>query len=227
MNASYDGLKAFTEGQAVICFGDTIMDAQMYYSNPGHAKAMRVTRYMALRPHKSDMIKNAASIARVRDRMVKKNWTAERAAVVSDTPDVIAALVKGFKKHEKTVDNSIDQSIMSIVETYAFDNPIDMTAPTTPAVPTKTETPPPEQDPATKTEAVTETTSSGNTSSGANPMGMFKKKPDAPEKSEVSETPAAPEVKAKKSSVATEALDILKKSGKDAAKTLLKETDDA
>jgi intracellular multiplication protein IcmO len=227
MNASYDGLKAFTEGQAVICFGDTIMDAQMYYSNPGHAKAMRVTRYMALRPHKSDMIKNAASIARVRDRMVKKNWTAERAAVVSDTPDVIAALVKGFKKHEKTVDNSIDQSIMSIVETYAFDNPIDMTAPTTPAVPTKAETPTPEQAPATKAEAVTETTSSGDTSSGASPMGMFKKKPDAPEKTEVSEAPAAPEVKAKKSSVAMEALDILKKSGQYAAKTLLKETDDA
>lgn len=227
MNASYDGLKAFTEGQAVICFGDTIMDAQMYYSNPGHAKAMRVTRYMALRPHKSDMIKNAASIARVRDRMVKKNWTAERAAVVSDTPDVIAALVKGFKKHEKTVDNSIDQSIMSIVETYAFDNPIDMTPPLTPPVPAKTETPAPEKTPATKTESVTESTSSGDTSSGASPMGMFKKKLDTPEKTEVSETPAAPKVTEKKSSVATDALDILKKSGQDAAKTLLKETDDA
>ncbi|MEC9236437.1 MAG: TraM recognition domain-containing protein, partial [Pseudomonadota bacterium] len=38
-NASYDELRSFKEGQAVVTFGGALFETQMFYSNPGHAKA--------------------------------------------------------------------------------------------------------------------------------------------------------------------------------------------
>ena len=177
-NASYDGLKSFSEGQAVICFGSTIMDAQVYYSNPGHAKAMRVTRFMSLAPHKADTLKNASSIARLRDRMVKKNWTAAKSTVVAETPDVIANLAKGFKRGEGKTDNFIDRSIYSIVDVYAADNVIDMSTPA-PAVPSaavQEASAVQQSQPTSAQEAVAlEKTHNPVVTEASNPMGFFSK----------------------------------------------------
>ncbi|MGE4313590.1 MAG: TraM recognition domain-containing protein [Pseudobdellovibrionaceae bacterium] len=127
--ASYDGLKAYKEGEALICFGDTVVDTQIFYSNPGHAKAMRVTRYMQLPPHDELTLKHASSIAKVRDNLVRKNWTAAKADVAAHVPDIIANLSKGYKKHDTDNMANIDKGILAIVESYAADNPIDMSAP--------------------------------------------------------------------------------------------------
>ena len=58
--ASYDGLKGFREGQTVIAFGSMVVDVQIFYSNPGHAKAMRVTRFMALPPPEEQLLRPGA-----------------------------------------------------------------------------------------------------------------------------------------------------------------------
>ncbi len=238
-NASYDGLKAFTEGQAVVCFGTGIVDVQMYYSNPGHAKAMRVTRFMALPPHKDDMMKHATSISTLRDRMVKKNWTAKKAAVAADIPEVISALMSASKKYKKVKD-PIDKSICSIVDVYAANNPIDMSAPPASEQP-KIPTPPVVSEPETsKPVANTVEKIPSKTDSKSSPMGFFSKKKttqaqtqeqipeEAPPKtSEKTDTPpASPPLKVKANS---QALDTLKQAGKEAAKSLFKskkDTDD-
>lgn len=90
--ASYDGLKAFKEGQAVISFGTGVIDTAIFYSNPGHAKAMRVTRFMALPPTDETLLTNAPSITKLRDLMVHKTWTALKADVQTKTPKEITAM---------------------------------------------------------------------------------------------------------------------------------------
>src|SRR5690606_16893556 len=45
--ADYGDLKKLREGEAIMIFEGTVIDVQIFYSNPGHAKAMRVTRFLA------------------------------------------------------------------------------------------------------------------------------------------------------------------------------------
>tara|TARA_R110002124_G_scaffold287216_1_gene471391 strand:- start:83714 stop:86134 length:2421 start_codon:yes stop_codon:yes gene_type:complete len=123
-NASYDELRGFKEGQAVLTFGGSLFEAQMFYSNPGHAKAMRVTRYMALPPPNENLLRNAKSIRKLRDLMVKKNWTAEKADVAIETEPEIEALVAGFEKGEKHKESPLMNGIYGIVDIYGIQNEI-------------------------------------------------------------------------------------------------------
>lgn len=122
--ASYDGLRGFKEGQAVITFGDTVVDCAVFYSNPGHAKAMRVTRYMSLPPPDEAIIKHASSITKLRDLMVNKTWTAQRADVAVETTDEVAALNDGFKKFNVKNNDPIDAGIASLIALHALENDI-------------------------------------------------------------------------------------------------------
>ena len=96
--ANYDQLRGFIEGQAVVTFGETVVDCAIFYSNPGHAKAMRVTRFMVLPPPDEEIVKHSTQIRKLRDLMVNKSWTAMRADVALETPAEIAAMNDGFKK---------------------------------------------------------------------------------------------------------------------------------
>jgi len=140
--AQYEDLRAFLEGQAVITFGDTVVDCAIFYSNPGFAKAMRVTRFMALPPTDEALLKHANSITKLRDLLVNKSWTAQRADVAVETPPEIDALADGFRKFEKIEENAIIKGIASIVEVHAINNQIEATAPATTA-PAATTPPPP------------------------------------------------------------------------------------
>src|SRR5262249_3407195 len=99
--ASYDELRKFKEGQAVITFGERVCDCKIFYSNPGHAKAMRVPRFMALPQPDENVMKHADAITTLRDLMINKTWTAERADVALETPPEIDALITGFKLGDK------------------------------------------------------------------------------------------------------------------------------
>src|SRR5262249_53336489 len=99
--ASYDGLRDFKEGQAVLTCGKIVVDCKIFYSNPGHAKAMRVTRYMALPPPDEEVVKHATSITKLRDLMVNKTWTAERAEVAAPVSAEIKAMTEGYKMGQK------------------------------------------------------------------------------------------------------------------------------
>ncbi|MCS5596810.1 MAG: TraM recognition domain-containing protein [Alphaproteobacteria bacterium] len=121
-NASYDELRSFKEGQAVVTFGGALFETQMFYSNPGHAKAMRVTRYMALPPPDENLLRNAKDIRRLRDNLVKKGWSAEKADVAIETPPEIDALLEGYNKGIKHNQDGLMSGLFSIVDVHALDN---------------------------------------------------------------------------------------------------------
>ena len=121
--ATYDGLKKFKEGQAVCTFGEKVMDIRVFYSNPGFAKAMRVTRYIGLPPIDEAVTKHTAQITKLRDRLVKRGWTAEKAEVDVETPAEIKAIQKGIKKGKTTVENGV----AALLSVYALGN--DLSAP--------------------------------------------------------------------------------------------------
>ena len=200
--ASYDGLRGFKEGQAVITFGETVVDCAVFYSNPGFAKAMRVTRFLSLPPPDEELMKHANNITKLRDLMVNKSWTAERADVAVETPKEIDAIKEGFKKVKKEI-NPVDRGIMSLVEVHAIDNKLEAPPAKPPATPpaAKTETaptPPPAAPPTTapKTEAPqppkTETPPAAAGNPQGNPMGFFSSGDKTEKPTEEAAAPATP-----------------------------------
>jgi intracellular multiplication protein IcmO len=201
--AQYEDLRGFMEGQAVITFGEVVVDCAVFYSNPGFAKAMRVTRFMALPPTDEAMLKHANAITKLRDLLVSKTWTAERADVAVETPAEIEALGEGFRKFNDA--DPIEKGISSIVQVHAINNKIEpLEAAEAPAAPAA----PPATPPAQETPATPQTTSSPlatpqkaetpppaapttptppqqtppaetqeQASGGGGPMGFFSKKP--------------------------------------------------
>src|SRR5690606_7840542 len=49
-NFSYGQLKDFKEGQAVVSFGNRVVQAKMFYSDPGKIKSLRVNKFMPIPP---------------------------------------------------------------------------------------------------------------------------------------------------------------------------------
>ncbi|MGB0720203.1 MAG: type IV secretory system conjugative DNA transfer family protein, partial [Bdellovibrionales bacterium] len=139
--AQYEDLRGFIEGQAVITFGDVVVDCAVFYSNPGFAKAMRVTRFMSLPPTDENLLKHANSITKLRDLLVNKSFTAERAEVAASTPTEIEALANGFRKFNTDDVDPIEKGIAAIVEVHAINNKIEAAAPAAPAAPVSAATP--------------------------------------------------------------------------------------
>ncbi|MBP7722684.1 MAG: TraM recognition domain-containing protein [Alphaproteobacteria bacterium] len=176
--ASYEGLRGLTEGQAIIAFGKVVADCKIFYSNPGFAKAMRVTRYMALPPPDEEVLKHAAAITKLRDLLVNKTWTAERADVAVETPAEIDAMADGLKVTRKKEIDPVDQGIVSVVKVHALTGNM-QEAPTveTPAASsgpaaTRPQDPPLFSAPPTPPPAALPATPPAQTS--GNPMGFFK-----------------------------------------------------
>ncbi len=189
--ADYGDLRGFTEGEAIITFGEVVVDCKIFYSNPGHAKAMRVTRYMALPPADDNIVKHSGAITKLRDLMINKSWTAERAEVALEASPEIEALIEGYRIAEKAGTEMVNTGIAALVQVHAIDNEI-VADPLPPAAPPPVTAPPPTEEtssaPAPEPEkTVPPPTESGAESSGG-PMGFFSgdKKTD--------EKPAAPQV---------------------------------
>ncbi len=133
--ASYDTLRGFTEGKAVVTFGDFVTGCKMFYANPGKAKAMRVTRYIGLPEPDAALTKHAGEITALRDKMVSKTWTAERADVAAATPPVFAALIRGLKAARKAGVDAVRAGICGLTFAHALDGPIARPAAAAPAKP--------------------------------------------------------------------------------------------
>ncbi|PZP57390.1 MAG: type IV secretion protein IcmO [Micavibrio aeruginosavorus] len=126
--ANYDAIRAQKEGEAVIAFGDRVVDIRMFYSNPGFAKAMRVTRYMPLPPPDENLLKHNESITKLRDLMVKKGWSAARADVSPRTPAELNAMNDGFNMEEAGDMSRLERGILGVVSLHALNNSIDVQA---------------------------------------------------------------------------------------------------
>lgn len=117
--ADYDDLKNMKEGEAIISFAMDVLDANIFYSNPGHAKAMRVTRYLALPEPDETLIKHAAQITKLRDLLCSKDWTAQKADVNVATPEEIDAIKTGYVMGMNAYDDPIDYGIMALGDLHA------------------------------------------------------------------------------------------------------------
>ncbi len=141
--ASYDGLKSFKEGMAVVCFGDRIADVNIFYCNPGHAKAMRVQRFLGLEAPSDYVLKHMKEIGALRDRLSSKNWTAMKADVVAPKSPEIELLLEGFQIAQGPNVTGLEAGAMALAHLYAKNNPDDLgstvaaagttSSPTTPA----------------------------------------------------------------------------------------------
>lgn len=117
--ADYDDLKDMKEGEAIISFAMDVLEANIFYSNPGHAKAMRVTRYLPLAPPDDNIIKHADEITKLRDLLCNKTWTAEKADVANETPKEIEAIARGFSEGEKNCEDVVDHGVMALASLHA------------------------------------------------------------------------------------------------------------
>lgn len=125
--SNYDSVRSFKEGQAVVAFGERVVDVRMFYSNPGHAKAMRVTRYIPLPPPDETQMRHIPAITKLRDLMVKKGWTALKADVAVQTSAEIKAMTDALTLGFGGTDYSgLDCGVMSIAAVYGLSHQISL-----------------------------------------------------------------------------------------------------
>ena len=123
--ADYDDLKDMKEGEAIISFAMDVLDVNIFYSNPGFAKAMRVTRYLSLPEPDENLVKNSSKITKLRDALFNKNWTAAKADVAVETPEEIKSLVEGMDIGKKSYNDPIDQGITALSDLHSKQHPVE------------------------------------------------------------------------------------------------------
>ncbi len=236
--ADYGDLKKLREGEAIMIFEGTVIDVNIFYSNPGHAKAMRVSRFLALPPPDEQILKHKENIKKLRDFMVNKNWTAAKADVRAQTNDTLQALIDGYKFGEQNTKSPFEHGIIALSELHARQYPEeaakalsgksdDTTAPVLAATTAKPTAPMPSVS-ATRTQDSAQPTTKG-------PMGFFKK-PDTqtavpektiPEDNKVSWTDLVSQESKKPESVTLDpdTQKILESAGQNLATSLFKKSD--
>ena len=191
--ADYGDLKKLREGEAIMIFEGTVIDVQIFYSNPGHAKAMRVTRYLSLPPPDEQILKHRDQVTKLRDYLVGKTWTAAKADVKSLTTPAIEALRDGYKVGREESENAIEHGIAAVSELHARQYPEeaakalagDSSSPATP-IDTGTQA----VQPAPPAAATAVPPLQAQKQSGG-PMGFFKKSPSS-DNAAAATAPAAP-----------------------------------
>lgn len=123
--ADYDDLKDMKEGEAIVSFAMDVLDVNIFYSNPGHAKAMRVTKYLALPEPDETLTKHASQITKLRDLMCSKDWTAQKADVALPIPEEISSLQEGYVMGMNAYDDPIDHGIMALGDLHAKLHPVE------------------------------------------------------------------------------------------------------
>ncbi len=171
--ADYGDLKKLREGEAIMIFEGTVLDVQIFYCNPGHAKAMRVGRFLALPPADENIVKHRAQVTRLRDLMVSKTWTAAKADVAASSPLAIEAMRDGFSIGTKHLETATDQGIAAIAELHARQYPEEaakaLSGEEAPPPPAFTKAPEPPTAPTAPSAPATPATG---------PLGFFKKPGD-------------------------------------------------
>lgn len=246
--ADYGDLKKLREGEAILIFEGTVLDVQIFYCNPGFAKAMRVGRFLALPPLDENIIRHRTQITKLRDLMVSKTWTAAKADVTAAVPLQIEAMRDGYTQGAKNMKTSVQHGIAAIAELHARQYPEEAAralsgdetpaAPVLSAQPPVTTTPPAStMPPLTATPPQPAASAPATGATAGNPLGFFKKPgataetppPAAPQTAPVPETvqPASAKPVSWNELVSKPSLDkdvekILEEAGSNAAASLFK-----
>ncbi len=114
--ASYDGLRGFKEGDAVVTFGGMLEEINVFYSNPGNAKAMRVQKM--LEPPKPDeaKLRQKPAIITFLDNYRRQDWTAANALEEVQTEKELTSLLEGFKLAKKANYSPLQCGAMAIAQ---------------------------------------------------------------------------------------------------------------
>ena len=239
--ADYDDLKNMKEGEAIVSFAMDVLDVNIFYANAGHAKAMRVTRYLALPEPDETLIKHTSEITKLRDLLCSKDWTAMKADVAMETPEPIEALQKGYAMGIDAYDDPIDHGIIALCDLHARLNPVEaqeairaLSAAPAAAEPTPQPTTTPAPQPAAPASAPTDTTNSPAPSQPAAPIiPQNAKEPVSwnalvdDKKEQAPPPPVSAPVEAIKKKLSADVEKILKEAGDGMRKTLFKSgTDD-
>lgn len=110
--ASYDGLKGFNEGRAVTAFGKSVVEIQVYNSDIGHAKAMRVHRFLPIPPPAEEALESLRNVNDVLKRLRNPKWNA---AALQMPPNAdIEALAQGFAMSKKAGGSLLESGITGV-----------------------------------------------------------------------------------------------------------------
>lgn len=203
--SSYDAVRGFKEGQAVIAFGERVVDVKMFYSNPGHAKAMRVTRYVALPPPDEAQMKHVPSITKLRDLMVKKGWSAARADVALKPQAEITAMVDAMALGFLQENSGLDCGLFGVAAVYGLSHPISL-----------------DDKPLDKAEIVEHADAK---QPPGDPMNAFAKKPGQPDKAVSFHELGGDATKTAPVSLDQDTRSILQEAARKARKSIFKATD--
>ncbi|MCB1537551.1 MAG: type IV secretion system DNA-binding domain-containing protein [Rhodospirillales bacterium] len=88
--ATFDDLRGFKEGEAILAFGMVMNVVNLYYANPGTAKAMRVQRFVGLPKTDDFILKHVKDIGALRDRLMSPGWTAAKGGKLPLAPEIAA-----------------------------------------------------------------------------------------------------------------------------------------
>ncbi|MDF3024766.1 MAG: icmO, partial [Alphaproteobacteria bacterium] len=162
--ASYDGLKGFTEGRAVVAFGKSVVEMQVYNSHIGDAKSMRVHRFLPIPPPAEEALESLRNVNDVLKRLRNPKWDA--AALQSGTNNDIEALAAGFSAAKKAGGSLLEcgiNAVSQVAEAHTTIKPEDAAAVDAPAAGAATAAAPAVTSPAEKAAAVAVAQATGNT----------------------------------------------------------------
>jgi len=109
---TYDYLKGFTEGRAICAFGKLVNEMQIYNSDIGHAKAMRVHRFLPIPPPADDALESLHAVDSVLQRFRNDKWRADEMPTPANTD--IAALAKGFADGKEEKESLVHCGILAV-----------------------------------------------------------------------------------------------------------------
>ena len=124
--ASYDGLRGFTEGRAVCAFGKNVNEIQVYNSDIGHAKAMRVHRFLPIPPPAEDALENLRLVDGILRRLRNPKWDAAAEPTIPNRD--IEAMAAGFAEAKKVGAPFIEcgvNSVAGVAEVHETIKPTD------------------------------------------------------------------------------------------------------
>ncbi|MDY0009472.1 MAG: TraM recognition domain-containing protein, partial [Bdellovibrionales bacterium] len=125
--ASYDGLRGFTEGRAVCAFGKNVNEIQVYNSDIGHAKAMRVQRFLPIPPPAEEALDNLRLVDGILRRLRNPKWDA--AAEPTRPNRDIEAMATGFAAAKQAGATLIEcgvNAVASVAEAHETIRPEDV-----------------------------------------------------------------------------------------------------
>lgn len=110
--ASYDALRGYTEGRAICAFGKNVTEMQVYNSDIGHARAMRVHRFLPIPPPSEDALDNLRLIDSVLKRLRNPKW--DPSALQSGPNKDIEAMSRGFTEGKQAKASYIESGLYSV-----------------------------------------------------------------------------------------------------------------